>query len=393
MNATPEPDYDLLIKGGTVIDPSQRVNGLYDVAIVGSKIAKVAPDLPETSARRIVSAEGRVVTPGLVDIHVHVYDAHTPIGVPPDPNLVAKGVTTAVDAGSSGAHTFPGFRKYIVNLVDTRIYALLNVSTLGLVPLSSETQRCELRELNEINPKLAVRTIEQNRDVILGVKIRLTPQVEGDQDVEALRLAREIADAVGLPLMVHYVARPFPIKSILDGLEAGDVLTHCFHGWQNGVLDEDGKVKPEVLKAVDRGIRLDVGHGEGSFAWSVAERALAQELRPGTISSDLHHYNVEGPVYDLATTLSKFLHLGMTLEEVIQLATANPAQVFGFPEGLGSLAEGAEADVAVFELAEGDFDFVDGQKERRIGHQKLIPSFTIKGGHIHGGGTRYGVDL
>jgi dihydroorotase len=239
-------------------------------------------------------------------------------------------------------------------------------------------------DLRLLNSKLAIRTIEQNRDVILGVKIRLSRNITDRNDLAALRLAREAADAVNLPLMVHIGNAYSPLKEILPILTRGDVITHSFHGREGGILDPAGRVLPEVRAAVQRGVRLDIGHGRGSFAFDVAEKAMKQELLPGTISSDVHQFNVNGPVFDLATTLSKFLHLGMTLDQVIERAATNPAKTFGFPEGLGTLREGAEADVAVFSLEEGDFELVDAQGQKRMARRKLAPVATVKAGKIYG---------
>jgi dihydroorotase len=376
--------YDLLVKGGRVIDPSQSLSGEYDVAILDGKIAKVEKTIPVTEAQQVLNAKGRIVTPGLVDIHVHVYDSVTPIGIPPDPNCIAKGVTTAVDAGSAGAHTFPGFRRHIINVADTRIFALLNISVIGLASHSFENQHGELLDLRYVNTKLALQTIERNRDVILGVKIRMSRNLTDANDLKALQLAREVCDAAHLPLMVHIGGSYSPLPDILALLKKGDVVTHCFRAGEGGILDSNGKVLQEVRKAVERGVHLDVGHGVGAFSFDVAEMALRQDVVPGTISSDLHQLNVNGPVFDLATTLSKFIHLGFTLEQVLQRATSNPAHTFGFPQGLGSLRQGAIADVAVFNLDEGDFEFRDAEGQQRIGHQKLVPVATVKAGRIYG---------
>jgi dihydroorotase len=376
--------YDLLVRGGRVVDPSQGLSAERDVAISGHTIARLAPKIAEAEARQVLDARGKIVTPGLIDIHVHVYDGVAPLGIPADPNCIAKGVTTVVDAGSAGAHTFPGLRKYVIDVVDTRVYALLNISVVGQSTLSLDNFHGELLDLRYANPKLAIRTIERNRDVILGVKIRLTRNIAGEHDLKALALAREAADAVRLPLMVHIGGTYSPLPEILKMLKKGDVITHSFRGGDGGILDPKGRVLPEVRAAVGRGVHLDIGHGAGSFSFDTAEKAIQQEVLPGTISSDVHQFNVNGPVFDLATTLSKFLHLGLTLEQVIERATTNAANTFGFPKGLGTLREGAEADVAVFTLAEGKFDFVDALGARRTGRLKLAPVATVKSGRIYG---------
>ncbi len=380
----PTPRYDLLVKGGRVIDPSQSISAPRDIGVSGTKIARVAADIPEGEARHVLNARGKIVTPGLIDVHTHVYDGVAPLGIPADPTCIAKGVTTALDAGSSGAHTFPGLRKYVINVVDTRVFALLNISVVGQSTLSDDNPYGELLDLRYANPKLAIRTIEQNRDVILGVKIRLTQNIAGQNDLKALHLAREAADAVKLPLMIHIGGTYSTLDAILAVLKKGDVVTHSYRGGNGGILDGNGRVLPAVHSAIARGVHLDVGHGAGSFSFDTAEKVLKQDVLPGTISSDVHQFNVNGPVFDLVTTLSKFMHLGLTLEQVIERATANPARTFGFPKGLGTLREGSEADIAVLSIAEGDFDFVDSLGAHRMGHRKLIPAATVKAGKIYG---------
>lgn len=378
------PRYDLLVRGGRVVDPSQNLFDDRDVAIAGGRIADVGAGIPESQASQVLNAKGKIVTPGLIDVHVHVYDGVAPLGIPADPNCVAKGVTTVVDAGSAGAHTFPGLRKYVIKASDTRVYALLNISVVGQSTYSPDNPFGELLDLRYANPRLTIKTIEQNRDTILGVKIRLTRNLAGDHDLRALALAREAADAVKLPLMVHIGGSYSPLKEILAMLKPGDVITHSFRGKDGGILDDKDRVLPEVRAAVVRGVHLDVGHGAGSFSFDTAEKAFRQDVLPGTISSDLHRYNLNGPVFDLATTLSKFLYLGLTLPQVIERATANAARLFAFPQGLGSLRPGAEADLAVFSMDEGNFEFVDALGARRIGHQRLVPVATVKSGKLYG---------
>jgi dihydroorotase len=381
------PPYDLLVRGGRAIDPSQGISDERDVAISGGKLARVAKNIPETDARQILDARGKIVTPGLIDLHVHVYDGVVPYGIPPDPNCIAKGVTTVVDAGSSGAHTFPGFRRSIINLASTRVFALLNIAVIGQACHSVTNQWGELLELRYANPKLAIRTIEKNRDVIMGIKVRLGRNLSGDNDIPALKLAREAADAVRLPIMVHIGGTTSPLPDILDMLKSGDIITHCYRAGDGGTLDDNGRVLPAVFKARERGVHFDVGHGVGSFSFDVAEKAMKQDLYPGTISSDLHQLNYAGPVFDLATTLSKFMILGMSLEQVIERASTNAARTLDFPQGFGTLREGAEADVAVFELREGKFDFVDSEQQTRTGRLKLCPVATLKSGQVYGGPT------
>jgi dihydroorotase len=272
----------------------------------------------------------------------------------------------------------------VINVADTRVYALLNISVVGQSTYSPDNPFGELLDLRYANPKLTIKTIEQNRDTILGIKIRLTRNLAGDHDLRALALAREAADAVRLPLMVHIGGSYSPLKDILAMLKSGDVVTHSFRGGDGGILDDKDRVLPEVRAAIARGVHLDVGHGAGSFSFDTAEKAFRQEVLPGTISSDVHQYNVNGPVFDLATTLSKFLLLGLTLPQVVERATMNAARLFAFPQGLGTLRPGAEGDLAVFSLEEGKFEFVDALGARRDGHQRLVPAATVKSGRIYG---------
>ena len=376
--------YDLVVKGGRVVDPARGISRVQDVAVSNGKIARLADSIPASDALHVIDAAGRIVTPGWIDIHVHVYDGVAPLGIPADPNCVAKGVTTVVDAGSAGAHTFPGLRKHVINVADTRVFALLNISVVGQSTLSTDNPWGELLDLRYANADLAAKTIERHRDVILGVKVRLTRNIAGDHDLEALRRARQAADAVGLPLMVHIGGSHSSVPEILEVLKPGDVITHSFRGGEGGILSDDGQVLEEVLESVDSGVNLDIGHGAGSFSFDTAEKALEQGLLPGTISSDVHQFNVHGPVFDLATTVSKFLHLGLTLEQAIERVTANPSRVFGALNGLGSLRPGSPADISVFEMEQGRYTLTDALGETRIGNRMLKPVATVRAGKLYG---------
>jgi len=368
--------YDMLVAGGRVVDPSQNLSAVRDVAIIGTRIARIAPDIPRAAARNVVDARGKIVTPGLVDIHVHVYEGVTIVGIDADRSGVARGVTTVVDAGSAGATTFPAFRKYVVERSATRVYALLNISTIGLVSGN------ELSDLANVNPDITARVVKENADVIVGIKVRMIPNNGPDQALEVLRRARQASDTAGVPLMVHIQGAAAPLNDILALLRRGDVMTHVLRA-DGGILDAAGRVLPEVRAAADRGVLMDVGHGGGNFFFDVAEKALKQGWLPDTISSDLHSRSVGGPAFDLATTLSKFLLLGLTLEQVIERGTANPAKAFRFPLKPGTLQEGSEADVTILDLIEGEFEFADSGGQKRSGRQKLEPLTTIKAGRVH----------
>jgi dihydroorotase len=376
--------YDLVVKGGRVVDPLQGLSKIQDVAVLDRKIALVADSIPASDALHVINATDRIVTPGWIDIHVHVYDGVAPLGIPADPNCVAKGVTTVVDAGSAGANTFPGLRKYVINVVDTRVFALLNISVIGQSTMAQDNPWGELLDLRYANVPLAAKTIERNRDVILGVKVRLTRNIAGDHDLEALRRAREAADAAGVPVMVHIGGSYSSVPEILKLVKPGDVITHSFRGGEGGILNDDGRVLDEVLESVAGGVHLDIGHGAGSFSFDTAEKAMAQGLLPGTISSDVHQFNVHGPVFDLATTVSKFLYLGLTMEQAIGRVTANPSRVFGALNGLGSLRAGSEADISVFALEEGRFTLTDALGGTREGRRMLRPVATVRAGSLYG---------
>lgn len=376
--------YDLLVRGGRVIDPASSTSAPLDVAIRDGRVARVAASIPPAEARDVLDATGCVVTPGLVDMHVHVYDGVAPISIPPDAHCIAKGVTTALDGGSAGAHTFPGFEQYVIARAETRIYALLNISVAGQSTFSSDNPHGELLDINLVNPSLAVATIARHRDRILGVKVRLTRNIAGEQDLEVLGRACAAARETRVPVMAHIGGSHSPLSKILPMLQEGDVITHAFRAGDGGILDEHAAVRREVREAIGRGIRLDVGHGASGFSFATAERALDQGILPDVISSDLHAYNYRGPVFDLVTTLSKFLSLGLTLEQVVERATRSPASVFAFPAGAGTLAEGVLADIAVLRLDEAPVTFIDSEAVQRHATRQLLPVATLKAGRLHG---------
>jgi dihydroorotase len=374
--------YDLLLKYGTLIDPAQGLHGLQDVAFAGGRVVAVGPDLPAAAARQVIDCRDRLVAPGMIDLHVHVFWGASHLSIEPDPHCIAKGVTTAVDAGSAGADTFPGFRKYVIDVSATRLFAQLNISAQGML----NPEIGELDDIRFANVPRAIAMMEANRDVILGVKVRLTRDaiVGKAAGLRPLHLAREAADAVGLPIMVHpQAAWCESIDDILAVMRQGDIMTHCYHGGMHGILDERGKVLDTVLAAMERGVIFDVGHGAGSFSWQVAEQALAQGVLPQTISSDLHIYNVNGPVYDLATTVSKFLCLGLSLDEALRRVTATPAQVIHMADQIGTLKVGAWGDAVVFERQQGQFALHDSRGEIRMGTQRLQPTMVIRAGILY----------
>jgi dihydroorotase len=374
--------YDLVISNGTLIDTAAAINDRKDVAFTGGKVAAVADRIADSDAAETIDARGKIVVPGLIDAHVHVFEGVSHFGIEPDSTCLAHGATTVVDAGSAGADTFNGFRKYVIEASETRILAHMNISSMGMLSL-------EVGELDDIKwasvPK-ALAAIERHRDLVLGVKVRLTRNtiVGRDAGLRPLYLAREAADAAGLPIMVHpQDSWGESIDDVLVVMRQGDMVTHMYHGEPHGILGDDGRIRPAVLAARQRGVIFDVGHGGGSFSWDVCEAALAQDFPPTTISSDLHTYNVNGPVFDLVTTVSKFLHLGMPLVDAIDRVTAVPAGVIGHQGKLGTLQPGAEGDAVVLDLHEGAFPLTDSRGITRTGSLWLVPSAVVKAGRLY----------
>ncbi len=375
-------NYELLIKNGTLIDAAQGIHARQDIGFANGHVAAVSDDIPISEAREVLDANGCFVTPGLIDLHVHVFYGVSHFGIEPDSTCLARGATTVVDAGSAGADTFPGFRKYVIDVSDTRILAQLNISSQGM--LTQEIGELENPDYADVGK--ACRMIEAHRDIILGVKVRLTREsiVGARAGMLPLHRAREAADAAGLPLMVHpQDAWCQSIDDILAVMGKRDILTHCFHDMPCGILDENGKIRDSVHAALERGVIFDVGHGAGSFSWDVVNKAMAQGVEPTTISSDLHVYNVDGPVYDLVNVVNKFLYLGMPLDDALAKVTSVPADTILMPGEVGTLAVGAWGDAVVFELREGAFELVDARGQSRIGTQKLEPIVVVKSGRVY----------
>ena len=383
----PAADFDLLIAGGRVIDPGQSLSGIRDVAIRHGRIASIDENIPRDQARQGFDASDKLVTPGLIDFHSHVYEHGTPLGVNSDLVGIQAGVTTIVDAGTTGASMFPGFRRFVIDGARTRIYALLNLSTAGCC-----TDEIYL-DPRLVNTRAAARVIEANRDLILGLKVRVRGRREDlDHDVATMTTARELADEVGLPIMMHWSTEP----ALLDILRAGDILTHPFNppterssNVFGSQLDQADTVLPQILELADRGIFTDGQLAITHHQWDVSEKATSQGWYPDVISTDVARTPERIPA-SVLLPMSQFLHLGMSLDQVIAGVTTNPAKALAYPETVGSLEPGAPADVAVLELEQGRFTFGDGSRpepQTRELSQQFVNVATVKGGVFVKGGV------
>lgn len=373
--------YDLVLKGGEVIDPGWPLHQRADVAISKGKIAAVAPNIPATEAIRTIDVTGKIVCPGLIDIHAHTFINAHDMGPQTDQRCSASGVTTLVDAGSSGSATFPGLRHYVAERSQVRLRCFVHLSALGLIHL----QVGELMNMDYADPEGCARTIRENRDLAIGVKLRFSNNVVPDTaGIEPLRLARQAADMADVPLMVHITDALLPVPKILEFMKPGDVVTHCLHRYQYGIMGPEKKeILREVRDAQKAGVIFDCAHGRMHFTFPFVRMALDQGFMPDTIATDLSIPSAtRGPVFDLPTTMSKFLNLGVSLDEVFRCVTTNPARAIGEGERLGTLKPGAVADVAVFSLERGQFDFVDTDQNHMTGEQKLVTQLTLKDGRI-----------
>lgn len=374
--------YDLLIKGGEVLDPSQSLRGVRDVAIDNAQVVAVETGIPEDRAEQVLPAEDKLVLPGLVDMHSHVYPQASAIGLPADELVPATGTTTFVSAGDAGANNFSGLDHWVIGQARSRIVGFLHISSIGLAgyPVG------EMLNIDYGDVDLAAKTLAENTDTLIGMKVREGKDIVGDNGLEPLRRAIEAAEnsETEARVMCHIGDAPGDLAELLDMLRPGDVLTHSYSGAGNNIV-KDGELLSAALEAKERGVIIDVGHGGGSFSYAVAEPAIEQGLAPDTIGSDLHAISVDSPGTPyLPWVMSKFLALGFTLEEVVAKATINPAQVIRGVEGLGTLGLGAPGDVSIMDLVEGDVTFVDTEGEERTGDRHLRPATTISAGRPFG---------
>jgi dihydroorotase len=382
----PDDMFDLLIKGGDVLDPSQSLRGKRDIGIRYGVVQALEADIPAARAQRVLDASGKLVTPGLVDLHTHVYPYGSAIGIPADELVAHQCTTTCVSAGDAGANNFAAFRRHIAAQTRTRLYAFVHIANMGLTPFPV----AELYNIDYAQVDACARTVAENADMAIGVKVRMSENVIAKNGIEPLKRAILACEKSGTParMMVHIggVETSDLMSQILDLLRPGDILTHAYSGAPNmsGAFTnivQNGKLLSAALAAKQRGVIFDVGHGGGSFDYTVAEIAIPQGCGPDTISSDIHVFsgNTPGMPY-LTWVMSKFLGLGFTLEQVVTMATVNPAKIINRLPKMGTLQIGAPGDVSIMELVEGPVSFVDTRNNKREGHAYLKPVQTVTGG-------------
>ena len=372
---------DLLLKGGEVIDPSQGIRERLDVAVTDGAITRLVANLEPDAETRVIDVTGKLVVPGLIDLHCHIYHGVNQTGVNPDLAGVYAGVTTLVDAGSAGCYTFGGFPTHVVPKTKTRIICMLHISRTGLA------YQPDLSRREDIDVEDTVRVIRENRPLIQGVKIRAVGPAVPVMGVEIVQLAKQAANEAGVRLMVHIGDRlagdgPTITRALLPLLEPGDILTHLFTGNPGTIFDDDGSVLPELMEAQERGVFLDTAHGRQNFSFDVARRAVDRGVVPRSISTDLTIPGRLHAVHSMTEMLSRFLALGYSLEDVIRMSTANPAEALGMSDTLGNLAVGRTADITVLEESTGDWLFHDTEGGTLRGDKALAPVVTVRDGEV-----------
>jgi dihydroorotase len=371
--------YDLILRGARVIDPSQQLDAVTDVAFHNGKVARISAALKPDAGTLVRDVSGLIVTPGLIDLHTHVYWGGTSLGIDAEEFCRASGVTTAIDTGSAGPGNFAGFRRHVIERSEVRILAYLHVSFAGIYAFSPRVMVGESEEIRLLAPADAVEVANANRDMIVGIKVRVGAHASGRSGTVPLDVALQVADQVGLPLMAHIDHPPPTYEEVIERLRPGDVLTHAFRPFPNAPVTAQGTVKRAVLEARERGVLFDIGHGKGSFAFKTARAMLANGFLPDTISSDVHALCINGPAFDQVTTLSKFLCLGMPLSDVIAASTVNAAFALKRPE-LGSLKPGCVGDATVLSVKNGQFDYVDVVGEHLTGDRRIVSEGVVIAG-------------
>jgi dihydroorotase len=373
--------YDLLLKGGTVLDPAQDLRGAFDVAVQDGKIASVAANIPASEARRVIHLPGKTVTPGLIDLHTHVFDGVAANGVHPDIAGVHAGVTTVVDAGSSGCATFSAFPRHILPKCETEVIPLLHICQTGLAT------NPDIIAESSIDLESTLRVAREHRGLIRGIKARMVSPALEIFGMEMPRLAKRAARESGVPLMVHIGDTtkrydPNVIRELLPLLEPGDIVTHLFTANPGGVLDTNGKLVPEAKELAARGVWLDTAHGRMNFGFNVGRRVLDQGLTPHCISTDLTIPGRANTVHSMVEIMARFLGMGFTFEQVIAMSTVNPARAIGEANRLGSLAVGRQADISVLEVRDGRWVVYDTLRDSMKIDKTVVPVLTVKRGRV-----------
>jgi len=371
--------YDVLIKGGRVIDPAQNLDGALDVAINGDKIAAVSKDIPPQEGKQVIDAQGKIVTPGLIDMHVHCFDSIMKIALEPDVAGVKHAVTTVVDCGSAGQATFAAFTKHILPTARTSVFCFLHLCSLGLIP------EPELKDWDEVDLDAMAETIGANKGLIKGVKLRLVGKLVASAGIEVIKTAKKIAGQFGLPIMIHIgdVDKQVPATltpECLSVMEAGDILAHVYSGNQGGVLLPDGSISPELKAAMERGVILDPANGRSNFSFAVARKCMTEGILPTVIGTDLNHRCLKDRTYSLPVNMSRFMALGLDLNQVVAMTTINTARAIREEDKIGSLKPGMAADVSILELQSGAWTLVDTPGESIKIDKLLMPITTIKSG-------------
>lgn len=369
---------ELALVNGQVIDPAEGATYPADVAVSGGRIAGISPERGCFAARRAIDVSGAYVTPALIDCHVHCFEHVSPGSLDPDRIGVRQGVGAIVDAGSFGPRNAAGFQEYVVKRAWTRVYGLVNISRWG-----NTTNPGEGEIVGFLNPTEAARAVDKAGGRIRGVKARASASAAGALGILSTRLAKEAARAAGVPVMVHIGNAPPSLEEVCAILTEGDVITHCFHGKVGGAVTLEGELLPTIADAVDRGVRLDIGHGAASFSWRTAEQAIALGLRPHSISTDLHRACVDGPVYSQVATMAKLLHLGLPLLDVVKAATLAPAQTFGLEPDFGRIAVGVPANLSVLAVVDRAQDLFDSERVSRRVERAIEARYTILDGNVY----------
>lgn len=375
----PVMSYNLILRGGRVIDPSQKLDAVTDIAFSAGKVARIGPELKGNADSDIRDVSGAIVAPGLIDLHTHVYWGGTSLGIDAEDFCRLSGVTTAVDTGSAGPGNFAGFRKHVIERSQVRILAYLHVSFAGIYAFSPRVMVGESEEIRLMAPIDAAEVANANRDIIVGIKVRVGARASGRSGTVPLDIALQVADETGLPVMAHIDDPPPTYEEVIARLRPGDVLTHAFRPYPNAPVTAQGTVKQAVIDARRRGVLFDVGHGKGSFAFKTARAMLANGFLPDTISSDVHKLCINGPAFDQVTTMSKFLCLGMPLADVIAASTVNAAFALKRSE-LGSLKPGSVGDVTILSVKDGRFDYVDVVGENLEGNRRIASNGVVIAG-------------